>query len=64
MHHGIASTESDPFYPDYPNGANIASSLMLLRSEVLSSIVLFRTMIPFMPGKVPNLVMKNIFMGA
>jgi phospholipase/carboxylesterase len=64
MQHGIASTESDPIYPGYSNGANIASSLLLLRSEVLSSVVLFRIMIPFMPEKVPNLVTKNIFMGA
>ena len=48
----------------YSNGANIASSLLLLRSEVMSSAVLFRAMIPFMPEKVPNLSMKNIFLGA
>ena len=48
----------------YSNGANIASSLLLLRSEVLSSVVLFRIMIPFMPEKVPNLVTKNIFIGS
>jgi predicted esterase len=64
MQHGIASTESEPIYPGYSNGANIASSLLLLRSEVLSSVVLFRIMIPFIPEKVPNLVTKNIFMGA
>jgi phospholipase/carboxylesterase len=64
MQHGIASTESDPIYPGFSNGANIASTLLLLRSEVLSSVVLFRIMIPFMPEKVPNLVTKNIFMGA
>jgi phospholipase/carboxylesterase len=64
MQHGIASTESDPIYPGYSNGANIASSLLLLRSEVLSSVILFRTTIPFMSEKVPNLVTKNIVMGA
>lgn len=48
----------------YSNGANITSSLLLLRSEVMSSAVLFRAMIPFMPEKVPNLSMKNIFLGA
>src|SRR4030095_9231482 len=48
----------------YSNGANIASSLLLLRSAVMSSAVLFRAMIPFMPEKVPNLSMKNIFLGA
>jgi phospholipase/carboxylesterase len=48
----------------YSNGANIASSMLLLRPEVISSAVLFRAMIPFMPEKVPNLATKNIFMAA
>ena len=48
----------------YSNGANIASSLLLLRPEILSSAVLFRPMIPLMPEKVPNLTTKNIFMAA
>lgn len=48
----------------YSNGVNITSSLLLLRSEVMFSAVLFRAMIPFMPEKVPNLSMKNIFLGA
>jgi len=48
----------------YSNGANIASSLLLLSPEVISSAVLFRAMIPFMPEKVPDLTTKNIFMGA
>ena len=48
----------------YSNGANIASSLMLLHPEVMSSAVLFRAMIPFMPEKVPNLSAKDIFLGS
>jgi phospholipase/carboxylesterase len=48
----------------YSNGANIASSLLLLRPEVLSSAVLFRPMIPLTPEKIPNLETKNIFMAA
>jgi phospholipase/carboxylesterase len=48
----------------YSNGANIASSLLLLRPEIISSAVLFRVMVPFMPEKVPNLSGKNIFIGA
>jgi phospholipase/carboxylesterase len=48
----------------YSNGANIASSLLLLRPEIMSSAVLFRVMVPFIPEKVPNLTTKNIFMGA
>src|SRR5215217_3549942 len=43
----------------YSNGANIASSLLLLRPEILSSAVLFRPMIPLMPEKVPSLKTKN-----
>jgi phospholipase/carboxylesterase len=45
----------------YSNGANIASSLLLLRTEVLSSAVLFRPMIPLIPEKIPNLETKNIY---
>jgi phospholipase/carboxylesterase len=48
----------------YSNGANIASSLLLLRPEVLSTAVLFRPMIPLTPEKIPNLETKNIFMAA
>src|ERR671912_1157281 len=48
----------------YSNGANIASSLLLLRPEVMSSAVLFRAMIPFMPERVPNLSAKDIFLGS
>ena len=48
----------------YSNGANIASSLLLIRPEIISSAVLFRAMVPFIPEKVPNLSGKNIFIGA
>jgi phospholipase/carboxylesterase len=48
----------------YSNGANMASSLLLLRQEVTSSAILFRAMVPFIPEKVPYLTTKNIFMGA
>jgi phospholipase/carboxylesterase len=48
----------------YSNGANIASSMLLLRPKVISSAVLFRAMVPFVPEKVPNLATKNIFMSA
>jgi phospholipase/carboxylesterase len=48
----------------YSNGANIASSLFLLRPEVTWSAVLFRAMVPFIPERIPNLATKNIFMGA
>jgi phospholipase/carboxylesterase len=45
----------------YSNGA---TSLLLLSPEVISSAVLFRAMVPFIPEKVPDLTTKNIFMGA
>ena len=48
----------------YSNGANIASSMLLLRPEIMSSAVLFRAMIPFVPKKDPNLATKNVFMAA
>jgi phospholipase/carboxylesterase len=48
----------------YSNGANIASSLLLIRPETISSAVLFRAMVPFVPENVPNLAGKNIFIGA
>src|SRR5918994_2738278 len=48
----------------YSNGANIASTMLLLRPEVTFSAILFRAMVPFIPEKVPNLTGKNIFMGA
>ena len=48
----------------YSNGANIASSLLLIHPEIITSAVLFRAMVPFMPEKVPNLTGKNIFIGA
>ena len=48
----------------YSHGENIASSLLLLRPEVLSSAVLFRPMIPLTPEKIPTLETKNIFMAA
>jgi phospholipase/carboxylesterase len=48
----------------YSNGANIASNLLLIRPEIISSAILFRAMVPFIPEKVPNLTRKNIFIGA
>ena len=48
----------------YSNGANIASSLLLIHPEIITSAVLFRAMVPFIPEKIPNLTGKNIFIGA
>lgn len=39
----------------YSNGANIASSLLLLHPRLLTGAILFRPMVPFMPEKLPDL---------
>ena len=39
----------------YSNGANIAASMLLLRPEILSSAILFRAMVPLVPGTMPDL---------
>lgn len=48
----------------YSNGANIASSMLLLRPEVLSAAILFRAMVPFVPNTLPDLSNKYIFMSS
>jgi predicted esterase len=48
----------------YSNGANIASSVLLLRPEILSSAILFRAMVPLVPQTLPNLSDKRIFMSS
>lgn len=48
----------------YSNGANIASSMLLLRSEILSAAILFRAMVPLVPEVLPNLTYKRIFMSS
>lgn len=45
----------------YSNGANIASSVLLLRPEVLSGAILFRAMVPFEPENTHDLSTKRIF---
>jgi predicted esterase len=45
----------------YFNGANIASSMLLLRPEILSGAILFRPMVPLVPSVLPDLTNKNIF---
>jgi predicted esterase len=46
----------------YSNGANIASSLLLLRPEILSGAILFRGMVPFVPDVYPDLHGKKILL--
>ncbi len=48
----------------YSNGANIAASLLLQRSEVLSGAVLLRAMTPFEPEAVPDLSGKRLFLAS
>ena len=44
----------------YSNGANIAASMLLLRSEVLSAAILFRAMVPLIPETMPDLSMTHL----
>jgi len=46
----------------YSNGANIAASLLLLEPTILSAAVLFRSMVPLEPKKLPNLNGKHVLM--
>jgi predicted esterase len=48
----------------YSNGANIAASMLLLRSEVLSAAVLFRAMLPLVTEKQPDLASVPVFLSA
>ena len=44
----------------YSNGANIASSMMLLHPDVLAAAALFRPMVPFVPEGIPDLRGKSV----
>jgi predicted esterase len=48
----------------YSNGANVASSLLLLHPGLLKAAVLFHPMVPFVPEVVPDLSNVPIFIGA
>lgn len=48
----------------YSNGANIAASMLLLRPEILSAAILFRSMVPLVPETKPDLKSKRIWIGA
>src|SRR5438046_5166266 len=39
----------------YSNGANIATSMLLLRPEILRAAILFRAMVPSVPATLPDL---------
>jgi len=46
----------------YSNGANIGTSLLLKRPEVLAGAILFRAMVPFVPDVLPDLSTKSIIL--
>jgi predicted esterase len=48
----------------YSNGANIASSLLLLHPGLLKGAVLFHPMLPFVPQALADLATVPIFIGA
>jgi phospholipase/carboxylesterase len=48
----------------YSNGANIAASMLLLRSEILRAAILFRAMVPLVPENLPNLSSSRVWIGA
>jgi predicted esterase len=48
----------------FSNGANIASSMLLLRPEVLRAAILLHPMFTFEPQSLPDLRSKPIFIGA
>ena len=48
----------------FSNGANIATSMLLLRPDVFHSAILFRAMIPLIPNPLPDLSDKKILLSA
>lgn len=48
----------------YSNGANIAASLLLTRPDVMGAAILLRAMVPFEPGRLPDLREKRVFVSA
>jgi len=48
----------------YSNGANIAASMLLLRSEILGAAILFRAMVPLVPDRLPELSSVRVWIGA
>jgi predicted esterase len=62
QHYGFAS--DNVVAVGYSNGANIAASMLLLRSEMLSAAILFRAMVPLVPEKQPNLSSERVWIGA
>src|SRR5262245_19536095 len=62
QHYGFAS--DNVIAVGYSNGANIATSMLLLRPQVLSAAILFRAMVPLIPDELPDLSSVHIWIGA
>src|SRR5262249_54688207 len=48
----------------YSNGANIATSMLLLRPEIMMAAILFRAMVPLIPARLPDLSFRRVWIGA
>jgi phospholipase/carboxylesterase len=48
----------------FSNGANIASSILLLRPDVIQGAILFRAMVPLIPNSLSDLSNKKILLSA
>ena len=48
----------------YSNGANIATSMLLLQTEILRAAILFRAMVPLAPDNLPDLSSVRVWIGA
>jgi phospholipase/carboxylesterase len=48
----------------FSNGANIATSILLLHPEILQGAILFRAMVPLIPNHLPDLSTKKILLSA
>jgi predicted esterase len=62
QHYGFAG--DNVIAVGYSNGANIAASMLLLRPEILRGAVLFRAMVPLVPGNLPDLSSVGVWIGA
>ena len=62
QHYGFAA--DNVVAVGYSNGANIAASMVLLRPEISHAAILFRAMVPLVPGNLPDLSSVRVRIGA
>lgn len=62
QHYGFATDQLVAV--GYSNGANIAASMLLLRSEIMHAAILLRAMVPLFPEGQPNLSSARVWIGA